>query len=173
MRAKFINEIKFERSGNPKTSLGIGKVKEALDILEDSLNGTKRRYKYYDIDVRSLDDIRVRYSKDLQRRLDPEEKEYEWILRYYPIDQFEVVDHESEDTYYGHVLKTGQWHIIRNNFNIGSDPGLTIIDKKQVSSLEKSQKNSKEYAEIMAKALNDQYGKLWVFETVERKEISQ
>ena len=40
MRAKFINEIKFERSGNPKASLGIGKVKEALDILEDSLNGT-------------------------------------------------------------------------------------------------------------------------------------
>jgi hypothetical protein len=173
MRAKLINEIKFERTGNAKTSLGIGKAKEALDILEDSLNGTQRRYKYYDIEVKSLDDIRVRYSEDLGRRLDPGEKEFEWILKYHPIDQFEIKDYQDESVYFNQSIKTNKWLIQKNLFYVGSDPGRMEIKKETICSLEKETKNSREYAEVMTKALNDQYGKLWVFETLERKEISQ
>ena len=173
MKAKFINEVNFERTNNPKTSIGIGKAKEALDLLEEALNGTQRSYKYYDIEIKSLDDIRVRYSEDLRRRLDPGEKEFEWVLKYYPIDQFEIEDYQNESTFFNQSIRTNQWLIRKNIFYIGSDPDRMTIKEETVCSLEKSKKEAREYAEVIVKALNDQYGEIWVFETMERKEVSQ
>lgn len=173
MRAKLINEINFDRSGNVKSSMGIGKAKEILEILDDAINGGERSYKYYDIEVKSPEDIRIRYSKDIKRRLEPSEKEFEWILKYYPIDQFEIEDYQNESVYFNQSMKTDTWIIQKNDFHMGSDPERMKVGKQHICSIEKQRKNSRKYAEIMVKALNDQYGKLWIFEFIERREISQ
>jgi hypothetical protein len=166
MRAKLINEMKFERGGDVKTSLGIGKVREALDILESSFNN-----RIFNINIKDINNISVTYTERYKNMLEEYENDYEWILKYHPIDRFEIEDHRSEETYLGHVVKSNKWVIKRNDFWAGGDPNNLIVNKEYISSIEKDKKRSKEYAEVMVEALNDKFGKLWVFEVVEKNKI--
>jgi hypothetical protein len=173
MRAKTINETNFERNNDIKSSVGVGKVKEAKEILEELFNGGSRRaqtVKQYDIRVKSLDNIEVTYSKTLidryQDDLAENLKKYFWTLKYHPITQFDIEDYYKEGTFMNHITRDNDWNINRFEQS-GSSPEKMDIKKSYVCSIAKDKKDSKEIAEAMVEGLNQKYGKLWVFETID------
>lgn len=164
MRARFINEnIDFERGGDPKSKLGVGKVAKAKEMLEREFGDRDDHFNPYTYKIHSLDNIEIRYSdkfredtkgaKRPQRGIDDV-----WILKYSEIDQFvpryytttefNMSNHWVIDKRYI------SWHML-SNMEVKSEQYMSIY-------------HDKEETEVIAKALNEHYGPAVGFELVEK-----
>ena len=170
MRARRVNEdINFERGGNTKSKIGVGRAKEAEEKLDEMLNKYGSIYKFplYKIDVNSLDDIRVRYSdKFIEMSKNDNIKIFEWRIKYHPIPQFFKEDYQKESQVFNQIHRENKWAIQKNVQGSRDNPGDLKVLKQWVLSIDKENPNAEEYADTIVEAFNSKYGELWVFETI-------
>jgi hypothetical protein len=156
MRAKTINEVQnFERGAEPKNSMGIGKINEIKNILDEIYGG----HQYFEYKIVNPDRIEIFYKKSMKQKFPNEFDNKIWILQYEERERFFVREGKSEISSFTHSFGNKYyWEIIEVKSYISSDPDRNYFKQEQLIDMGMGDKENKEKAEIMAKALNNHYG---------------
>lgn len=156
MRAKTINEVQnFERNQDPKYSMGVGQVNEIKKML-DPVYGNKKWMEYK---IVSPDRIEISYKKEVIEKLPEEFDNRIWILQYEERERFFVREGKEQVSSFSHSLGNRYyWEIIEVTPIIPDDPNRCTFGENQLVEINKKP-SSFEKLEIMAKALNEHYGK--------------
>jgi hypothetical protein len=166
MRAKTINEIQnFEKGASPKSALGVGKVKEAKELLDYWYDGHHLVY-----NIKSLDHIEITYSPEVIERAKGGKNEdqidkYKWIIKYVELDRF-IYESHSDTISIHSDQKYHDWNIYERRF-CGKPHETDSVCNKFCLSISKQINESKEKANIIIKSLNDFYGPIKGFELIE------
>jgi hypothetical protein len=164
MRAKTIFE--FEKSGNPLKNLNVGiynKVKAKLDETYDN-------HMFLTYDIKDLNHIEVFYKTEVLNNLaNPKKQEkIKWILKYIELPKYILNDRKSTDTFYGKEFKEHKLTIYETEILFNDFPKKYNVKYEQVFDIGDFNKEGiNELGEIIIKALNENYEKVWGFELVE------
>jgi hypothetical protein len=176
MRAKFINEIqKFERSSDPKTSIGVGKVSAVKKMLDDAFSRSSQGHNnFYDFKIKSLDHIEIFYSDFLKKdredsRSDPSYLETVWIFKYIEKERYFIKAESNELKSFTHSFgMQHDWIIYEAIFYMDDTPDRIKWDEKYILKLTQKEKQNEEIAKVIVDALNKKYGPLFGLELIEK-----
>jgi len=164
MKARFVSEANFERGGDPKASIGVGKAAKAKEMLEREFGKREGLFNPYSYKIHSLDNIEIRFSERYREDRKVAKRPHKglddvWILKYSEIDQFVTRFYTTtEFNMSNHWVidkRYLRWHRL-SDMKIESETYMSIY-------------HGEEEAEVIAKALNEHHGPAVGFELVERK----
>jgi hypothetical protein len=174
MRAKTINEINFERGGEPMTNMGIGKAADVKKLLDSVYNEKQNRHYYFVYNIKSLDRIEIRYSDwlrdDIRSSKTPESADTLWIIKYVEKNHFIIEEDSYELGNSTHSFGTQyNWNILEVKFYIEQDPKRMQFTNKFILALTQKDKLNEERAKVIIDAFNDHYGPKTIgFELIEK-----
>ena len=160
MRAKNVNEnINFERGSDPKSSMGIGRIAKAKNLLDEIY----KNHKLLTYSIKSADQIEIFYNERARKTLKEEGEDYMydvWVFRFVEKDRF----FSKQSKHYDSDID-----IWETKTSTTSDPDNIGFREKYLLSMDHKEK---EKMEIILKSLNDHYGKIGGLEIIERKNES-
>ncbi|MDD5648949.1 MAG: hypothetical protein PHF86_00785 [Candidatus Nanoarchaeia archaeon] len=169
MKARFIKEnINFERGGDTKASMNIGKAGKAKEILDNLYKNDKiLTYK-----INSLDNIEIYFTdkyKDRVRGAEDKEPLAKWILRYIETPQF-IVEEDQSKPYYSSKIYY-YWSVFKVNIYNDKWPDQNKIEKKIEIEISTEKENAEKKANLIAEVFNKEFGPACGFELVETIKI--
>jgi hypothetical protein len=167
MKAILVKEAQnFERGGDSKVSMGIGKAGKAKKMLDDIYKDNRiLTYK-----MNSLDDIEIHYTdryKDRVRGSENKEPLQRWKLRYieipmYSAAPFEHKGYHSMDT---HIYK--YWGVYKTEIYNSEWPNSKIKETKLEIEISLENPEPEKKANLIVDAFNKEYGMVSGFELIE------
>lgn len=164
MRAKTIN---FERGGDSKASLGIGKVSEVKKILSNIYDNKRGGVNIFHYKINSLDDIHISYNPEIFKGgIVKDGDKYWWIIKFVQLPKYFLEEYSNKHTLFDREFKDHDWNIYENIPLFPEEPNK-YWDKKYVLTVGKhGDEKIREMAELIIETFNKKYGIVEGFELV-------